>query len=116
MAMSGGRNRRTTPITATLLVLQVLAAVAVPLAHAGEPESAPGAIEAHHDASCVVLHDAMRCTLCLYFNSLTTPPPALRVGARASTPARLAPLATPLGMRSAAYVASRPRAPPSPLS
>ena len=114
MAMSGGR--KTTPITAMLLVLQALAAVAVPLAHAGEPESAPGAIEAHHDASCVVLHDALRCTLCLYFNSLSTPPPALRVGARASTPARLAPLATPLGMRSATYVASQPRAPPSPLS
>lgn len=99
-----------------LLTLQVLAGVAVPLVHAGEPESAPATIEAHHDASCVVLHDAMRCTLCLYFNSLITPPPALRVGASAYTLARLAPLAVPLGMRSPTYVASQPRAPPIPLS
>jgi hypothetical protein len=99
-----------------LLVLQVLAGVAVPLAHAGEPESAPTTIEAHHDASCVVLHDAMRCTLCLYFNSLTTPPAALRVGARANTPARPAPLAVALGRRSATHVASQPRAPPIHLS
>jgi hypothetical protein len=111
MAMSDGR--KATPITATLLVLQMVAAVAVPLAHAGEPESAPAAIEAHHDASCLMLHDAMRCTLCVYFNSLITPPPPpLRIGARASTPAQPAPLAAPLGMRSAASVASQPRAPP----
>ena len=105
-----------TPITAMLLLAQIVGAVAVPLAHAREPESAPSALEAHHDASCVVLHDALRCTLCLYFNSLTTPPPALRVGARASVPARPAPLAAPLGMRSATCVASQPRAPPIPLS
>ena len=105
-----------TPITAMLLVLQVLAAVAVPLAHAGEPESAPSTIEAHHDASCLVLHDAMRCTLCLYLNSLTTPPPPLWIGAHASTPAYPAQVATAFGMQSAAYVASQPRAPPIPLS
>jgi hypothetical protein len=116
MAISGRRHRTATPITAMLLVLQVLTGVAVPLAHAGEPESAPATIEAHHDGSCIVLHDALRCTLCLYFNSLTTPPPAIRVGAGAYTLARLAPLAVALGIGSATYVASQPRAPPIPLS
>jgi hypothetical protein len=99
-----------------LLLVQVLAGGAVPLAHAGEPETAPGAIEAHHDASCVVIHDEMRCALCLYANSLTPPPPVLRVGVRASAPARPAPFAATMGMGSPTYVASRPRAPPIPLS
>ena len=112
MATRATRSRATTPIAAALLVLQVLAGGAVPLAHAGEPETAPRAIEAHHDASCVVIHDAMRCALCLYVNSLTTPPPAPRVSERASAPARPAPLAATMGMGSPTYVASQPRAPP----
>jgi hypothetical protein len=110
------RNRAATPIAAGLLVLQVLAGAAVPLAHAAEPQTAPGAIEAHHDASCVVIHDAMRCALCLYFSSLTTPPPAVRAGVSASTPARLAPLAVAAGMRSPTFADSQPRAPPIQLS
>jgi hypothetical protein len=103
-------------MTAVLLALQVLAGVAVTLAHAGEMETAPASIEAHHDASCVVIHDAMRCALCLYFNSLNPPPPALRVGLRAPTPARTAPLAAVLGKGSPTYGASQPRAPPVHLS
>ena len=109
-------RRATTPISALLLVLQVLVGGVVPLVHAGERETAPSTIEAHHDASCVVIHDAMRCALCLYANSLTTPPPALWVGVRASVPARPASLAAVMGMGSTTYVASRPRAPPTQLS
>jgi hypothetical protein len=116
MATQRTRNRAATPITAVLLVVQVLAVGAVPLAHAAEPQTAPGAIEAHHDASCVVIHDAMRCALCLYFSALTTPPPALRVGVSGSTPARLAPLAVAMGMRSPMFADSQPRAPPTQLS
>ena len=116
MATRATRNKPTTPISALLLLLQLFAGGAVPLADAGEPETAPGAIEAHHDASCVVIHDALRCALCLYANSLTTPPPALRVSVRASAPARPAPLAATMGMGSPTYVASQPRAPPIHLS
>jgi hypothetical protein len=116
MATRATRSRATTPITAVLLLVQVLAGGAVPLAHAGEHETAPVAIEAHHDASCVMIHDAIRCALCLYVTSLTTPPPGPRVGLRTSAAARPAPLAAELGMGSPTYVASRPRAPPSHLS
>ena len=116
MATRAKRSKATAPITAVLLVLQALAGGAVPLAHAGERQTAPSGIEAHHDASCVVIHDAMRCPLCLYANSLTPPPPAIRAGVRVSAAARPAPLAAVLGMGSRTYVASRPRAPPLHLS
>jgi hypothetical protein len=116
MATLKRRSSATTPITAVLLALQVLAGGAVPLAHAAEPETAPGSIEAHHDATCVVIHDAMRCALCLYFNSLTPPPPTPPVGVRVLVPARLAPLAAVGGMASPTYLVSQPRAPPIPLS
>jgi len=115
MATRAARSKATAPITAVLLVLQVLVGGVVPVAHAGEPETAPGTIEAHHDASCVVIHDAMRCALCLYANSLTTPPPAGGVGVRASAPARPTPLAAVMEMGSPTYVASQPRAPPTHL-
>jgi hypothetical protein len=116
MATRAARSKAPTPISALLLLVQVLAGGAVPLADAGEPETAPGAIEAHHDASCIVIHDEMRCALCQYANSLTTPPPALRVGVRASAETRPAPVAPALGMGSPAFVASQPRAPPIHLS
>lgn len=114
--MTANRRRTTTPIASVLLVLQVLVGGAVPLAHARERETAPAAFEAHHDASCVVIHDAMRCALCQYAGSLTTPPPAPEAGTRASTPTQPAGLTATLGMGSATYVASRPRAPPTHLS
>jgi hypothetical protein len=116
MAYRATRSRGTNPIAAVLLLLQVLVGAALPLAHAGERETAPGAVEAHHDANCVVIHDAMRCALCLYANSLTTPPPAPRLGARVSVPARPAPFAVTIGLGSPTYRASQPRAPPIHLS
>lgn len=60
------RRRRVAPVAAVLLVLQALAGGVVALAHAGERTSAPVAIEAHHDAHCLVLHDELRCALCQY--------------------------------------------------
>ncbi|HEY6852824.1 MAG TPA: hypothetical protein VI139_01155, partial [Gemmatimonadales bacterium] len=54
------RRRRVAPVAAVLLVLQALAGGVVALAHAGERTSAPVAIEAHHDAQCLVLHDELR--------------------------------------------------------
>jgi hypothetical protein len=116
MAVRTTRHKATSPTAALLLLLQLLAGGAVPLAHAGERETAPATVEAHHDGRCVVIHDAMRCALCLYANSLTAPPPALKVGVRASDPARPAPLAVTMGMGSPTYVASQPRAPPLQLS
>jgi hypothetical protein len=116
MATPKRRSNATTAITALLLTLQVLAGGAVPLAHAAEPETAPGSIEAHHNATCVVIHDAMRCALCLYFNSLTPPPPTPPVGVRVPVPARLAPLAAVVGMGSPTYLVSQSRAPPIHLS
>ena len=110
------RRRTTASIAAVLLVLQALAGGLVPLAHAGERETAPTTIEAHHDARCVVIHDAMRCALCQYAGSLTTPPAALAVSLRASVPAQLAQLTATLGIGSPTFVASRPRAPPIHLS
>ena len=116
MAVRPTRHKASPAIAALLLLLQVLAGGAVPLAHAGERETAPATIEAHHDGRCVVIHDALRCTLCLYANSLTAPPPPLKVGLRASVPARPAPRAAEVGAGSPTYVASQPRAPPLHLS
>ena len=52
--------------TAVLLVIQALGGGAVTLAHASERSTTRVAIEAKHDATCVVLHDALRCALCRY--------------------------------------------------
>ncbi len=105
-----------TPIAALLLTLQVLAGGAVPLAHAGEPETAPAAIEAHHDASCAVLHDALRCVLCQYAGSLSTPPVAPGPATRLTVRAPCAHVDASREPRSIAQGGSRPRAPPTLLS
>ncbi len=105
-----------TPIAALLLTLQALAGGAVPLAHAGEPETAPATIEAHHDASCVVLHDALRCALCYYAGCLGAPPRAPALGMRQQVATRHQPREQAGERRSLAHAGARPRAPPSPLS
>lgn len=43
--------------------------------HAREPNTAPIGIEAHHDAHCVVIHDAMSCVLCQFAASRAAPEP-----------------------------------------
>ncbi len=68
-ALRTKRHRFTAWLAAPLLVLQALAGGVVTLAHATERSSAPRAIEAHHTATCVVLHDALRCALCRYAGS-----------------------------------------------
>ena len=69
IALTTRRTRRTGPLALVLLAIQGLAAGAVALAHASEPLSAPARVEAHHDASCLVLHDELRCALCQYTGS-----------------------------------------------
>ena len=103
-------------MSALLLALQALAGGAVPLAHARERETAPAAIEAHHDASCVVLHDALRCALCYYAASPTAPPPTVLPAARLAGHAIRAPSEPDGGPRSFGHAGARPRAPPPLLS
>lgn len=110
------RDRSTAPIAALLLVLQALAAVAVPLAHAIERETAPAAVEAHHDATCVVIHDALRCALCIYAGSLTTPPSPTPHGAHVAVAARRARSEAAAVAASPRRTGSQPRAPPLYLS
>jgi len=99
-------------VSALLLALQALAGGAVPLAHARERETAPAAIEAHHDASCVVLHDALRCALCYYAGSPTAPPPT--APATTLLPGRVfrAPAGRGGHARAFGHAGARPRAPP----
>ena len=116
MIVDTTRSRTTRPVAWTLLALQILAGGAVPLAHARERETAPIGIEAKHDASCVVLHDAMRCALCHYATSLSTPSSAAVLGARMPA-GRSAIRGRPSGHpRLATHAGARPRAPPLSLS
>jgi hypothetical protein len=105
-------GRWTTPSALLVLTLQLLAGGLEPLAHAREPDTAPIGIEAHHDASCVVIHDALRCALCQYAASrgvLRSPDgattPTTVAGRRAWHPCVAA---TP----SQDYLSPPPRAPP----
>jgi len=111
------RGRTTTPILALLMVLQLFASGAVQLAHARERETAPIGIEAHHDASCVVLHDALHCALCQFARSHTLPTTAApEVAVRPAVFA--APMLAPATgyRRSRGDSATRPRAPPTLLA
>ncbi len=109
------RRRRDASVAALLLVLQALAGGAVALAHAGERTSAPVAIESHHDATCLVLHDELRCALCQYASAqvvagaVVVRIPGTRPVAQSVEVPQLAAVVTPV-LRDA-----RPRAPP-PLS
>jgi hypothetical protein len=106
-------NRRAAPVAALLLVLQALAGGVVALAHAGERTTAPVAIESHHDAHCLVLHDELRCALCQYANAhviagtVAVRIPGSRPVAQPVEPPRLVVVFTPI-LRDA-----RPRAPPT---
>ena len=107
------RRRRIAPVAALLLVLQALAGGVVALAHAGERTSAPVAIESHHDAHCLVLHDELRCALCQYANAhVVAGTVAVRIrGSRPLAPPveapQLAAVVTPVSRD------AHPRAPPS---
>jgi len=105
-------GRWTTPSAVLVLTLQLLAGGLEPLVHAREPDTAPIGIEARHDASCVVIHDALRCALCQYAASRVV----LRPPDDATAPTTLAErsawhpcvAATP----SQDYLSPPPRAPP----
>jgi hypothetical protein len=112
MATRATRSKATTPIAAVLLLVQVLAGGAVPLAHAGERETAPSAIEAHHDASCVVLHDAMRCALCLYASSRVVSQQVRRDAAVLTIVEHPGRCPRPTHARGPDHLSSPPRAPP----
>jgi hypothetical protein len=104
--------RKTSTPLARILVVQILAGAVVPIAHARERETAAASIEARHDASCVVIHDAMRCALCLYAGSLAAPPSGVApaVGASTPLPRGCVELALPVGRGTPAV---QPRAPPA---
>ncbi len=107
------RRHRVAPVAAFLLVLQALAGGVVALAHAGEPTTAPAAIESHHDARCLVLHDELRCALCQYAGShVMTGVVAARVPAAPSVAAPAA-LLRPVAVVLVVARDARPRAPPA---
>jgi hypothetical protein len=112
IALTAARTRCTGPLALVLLVIQGLAAGAVALAHGSEHFSAAAHVEAHHDASCLVLHDELRCALCQYAGA--------RAQSRTVRPVAgtLAPLRHVVAMRAVApawrraRLTSPPRAPP----
>lgn len=106
-------RRRVAPVAALLLVLQALAGGAVALAHAGEHTSAPVAIESHHDAHCLVLHDELRCALCQYAGcQVVTTTVAVRVPGAQSVAASV-PQPRPAAVVTPVLRDARPRAPPT---
>lgn len=106
-------RRLTKASTALLLVIQALGGGAVTLAHAAERGTAPAAIEARHDARCVVLHDAVRCAVCQYAGArFATPRAPLHATADVVTvPLLLAAAALPAG--ASEHLSAPPRAPPA---
>lgn len=105
-------NRSTVPLAALLLVVQALAGGAVALAHASEHFSAPTRIEAQHDASCLALHDELRCALCYYAGTRARPQPAHRFTGPIARPEppRAARIVLPASRST--HFAFPPRAPP----
>ena len=103
-------------MSALLLALQALAGGAVPLAHARERETAPATVEAHHDATCLVLHDALRCALCYYAGSPTAPSPTAALPVCLTDGARRASAEPSDAARSVGHAGARSRAPPPLLS
>lgn len=110
------RSRTSAAVSALLLALQTLAGGAVSLAHARERETAPATVEAHHDASCLVLHDALRCALCYYAGSPTAPSPTAAPPACLADGTRHAPAEPSDAPRSVGHAGARSRAPPPLLS
>lgn len=115
-ALGTKRHRSTAPLTALLLVLQGLTGGAVSLVHASERFNAPAHVEAQHSSSCLVLHDAMKCPQCQHAGAYTV---GRHLRGLVSAGPVAEPHAAPAGSAHAAapeHPASRPRAPPAPLS
>jgi len=110
------RRRRDASVAALLLVLQALAGGVVALAHAGERTSAPVAIESHHDAHCLVLHDELRCALC-HFAGAPLAPLVVRHAAPDFTLVDRRPAAAdPAPPSHPDHLSAPPRAPPVTVS
>jgi uncharacterized membrane protein len=115
--MRSTRSRRWSRVlSGFVLALQMVGAGAVALAHAREAPTAPAAIEAQHDARCVVVHDALRCAVC---HAAVPAAPPLRRVSFAPLPTVVAPATagpdrhTP---RCDVLISAPPRAPPAALS
>ena len=99
--------------TAILLVLQAVGSGAVTLAHAAERSTAPVAIEAQHDARCVVLHDAVRCAVCHHAGTQVATPRTM-MPAVADAAVTLSVFPSPVApTRVTEHPAAAPRAPPA---
>ena len=117
--MSGSRmrNRWLRPaLAALLLVLQVVGAPVIGVAHAREPGPSPVSLESGHSDRCPVLHNELTCILCQYAGSLVVTRPAQPepdLGRVAFVPVAIVsrPRAAPRQPPS-----TSPRAPPAQLS
>ena len=107
------RRRWAAPLAAVLLVLQGLAGGVVPLAHASERFTAPAHIEAQHGSGCLVLHDALRCTLCQYAGTrVVAEQTSLETAARGHVQPRLTQLSV-APTAGSEHLTAPPRAPPA---
>lgn len=104
-------------VAALLFVLQAVAGAAVTLAHAAEANGGPAAVETHHTAQCVILHDTARCAQC-QFNATRMLSPVTRRTPLPSITGRLLPCrpAAPGALSRFRSGTAHPRAPPLPLS
>jgi len=106
------RHRFTLPLAALLLALQGLGHGVVVLAHADESTRAPAAFEAHHSASCPVVHDATRCALCQYTGLRVAPAPGVAQPSAVTRPVRHAIVEPRSRLSFTRYLTAPPRAPP----
>ena len=98
---------------ALLLLIQAVGGGAVTLAHAAERSTAPVAIEAQHDARCVVLHDAVRCAVCHHAGTQVAIPRTL-MPAVADRAVNLSVFPAPVAPAHVTeHPAAAPRAPPA---
>ena len=112
-----GLHRLARGLAALLLALQASAGGAVAIAHAADSIGGPPALESHHSAQCVALHDAARCAQCQYQATRTLPVEKQRAPLPAGAHRRLS--SSERACRAPArprHRAAQPRAPPAPLS
>jgi len=99
-----------------LLVIQAVGGGAITLAHARDLVTTPPSVEAHHDARCPVLHDALRCALCHYASAQVVVQQAVvTLPARPSRP-QVPPTRVIIAVSNTDYRTAPARAPPALLS
>ncbi len=116
MRLTALRARWAARAATLLLVLRGLGGGALVLAHAAEAPTAPRAIETPQHTDCVVVHDALRCTVCHAVSigitpvePHTVPTVGLRRGPRPAEPDGVT-------LRAERTRSAPPRAPPSLLA